>query len=398
MLTFTATFIAKIGAGQRLGNIAIGLYNQGKRALPHGTCTGVGIGGHALHGGYGYDSREWGLTLDHIVALDVVLANGTQVHATASSYPDVFYAMRGAGESFGIATSIYLQTEEAPQNVLYFISTLTPDGTGSADSKTADALASGFEELQKFSLTSSLLTSNISFGTFIDQTGTGSFILRGWCMDCSASAFNATIFPAMTVGFPDASNTIQDLGWIDALTAIGDPDPLNQPLGSGYQKHDTFYANSLVTREAVPLSNAALTAYFSEVLKYQGRGPFFSIVNLYGGPGSAINIPAADSSAYSDRDSLWVFQNYGNTATGQPPYDPATTKIVDALRDAVEKAQPDGKFTAYLNYIDPDLTPQDAAREYYGAATYDKLLKLKMELDPQFVFWNPQAVGNSPIL
>ena len=83
--------IATVGAGVRLGNLALGLYNQAKRALPHGTCPGVGIGGHFTHGGYGYDSRKWGLALDTIVALDVVLANGSFVHATAKTYPKLYY-------------------------------------------------------------------------------------------------------------------------------------------------------------------------------------------------------------------------------------------------------------------------------------------------------------------
>ena len=44
--------IAQLGGGVRLGNLATGIYNQSKRALPHGVCPGVGIGGHATHGGY----------------------------------------------------------------------------------------------------------------------------------------------------------------------------------------------------------------------------------------------------------------------------------------------------------------------------------------------------------
>ena len=39
--------IAKVGAGVRLGDLALSIYNQSKRALPHGTCPGVGLGGHA---------------------------------------------------------------------------------------------------------------------------------------------------------------------------------------------------------------------------------------------------------------------------------------------------------------------------------------------------------------
>lgn len=51
----------------------------------------VGIGGHFTHGGYGHDSRMWGLALDTIVGLDVVLANGSFVHATSTAYPEIYY-------------------------------------------------------------------------------------------------------------------------------------------------------------------------------------------------------------------------------------------------------------------------------------------------------------------
>ncbi|KAL8740661.1 MAG: hypothetical protein Q9190_006665, partial [Brigantiaea leucoxantha] len=90
-VTLNQRNVAQVGGGVRLGNLALAIYNQNKRALPHGTCPGVGVGGHATHGGFGYTSRLWGLTLDTIVGLDVVLANGTYVHTTSSAYPDIFY-------------------------------------------------------------------------------------------------------------------------------------------------------------------------------------------------------------------------------------------------------------------------------------------------------------------
>ena len=90
-VSLDANNIATVGGGVRLGNLAVGIYNQRQRALPHGTCPGVGVGGHATHGGFGLSSRAWGLTLDTIVGLDVVLANGSFVHATSTAYPDIYY-------------------------------------------------------------------------------------------------------------------------------------------------------------------------------------------------------------------------------------------------------------------------------------------------------------------
>ena len=84
--------VAVVGSGVHLGTLASAVYAQGKRAISHGVCPSVGIGGHATHGGWGYSSRAWGLTLDHIVELQVVLANGTVARASANTNPDLFWA------------------------------------------------------------------------------------------------------------------------------------------------------------------------------------------------------------------------------------------------------------------------------------------------------------------
>lgn len=85
-----ATGIATVGAGLRLGNMALALNDKG-RALAHGTCAGVGVGGHFTLGGYGYTSRAWGMALDQIVGLDVVKADGEIVCASADENPDLYY-------------------------------------------------------------------------------------------------------------------------------------------------------------------------------------------------------------------------------------------------------------------------------------------------------------------
>ena len=51
-ISVDGTGVVTVGGGVGLGNLTLGLYKQGGRALPHGDCPGVGIGGHATHGGY----------------------------------------------------------------------------------------------------------------------------------------------------------------------------------------------------------------------------------------------------------------------------------------------------------------------------------------------------------
>lgn len=82
--------VATFGAGVRLGNLALALQEYG-RAVPHGTCSNVGVGGHFTHGGNGFTSRAHGMAIDSLVAMDVVLADGTLVHATATEHSDVFF-------------------------------------------------------------------------------------------------------------------------------------------------------------------------------------------------------------------------------------------------------------------------------------------------------------------
>ncbi|KAG9055592.1 hypothetical protein FS842_001785 [Serendipita sp. 407] len=114
--------IATIGSGTRLGKVSEELYKRG-RALPHGVCPNVGIGGHVLHGGHGFTSRAWGLAMDRIVEMQVVLADGSIVTASNNDdkHKDLFWAMRGAGPSFGVALSFKLLTFSAPPTNVFFL-------------------------------------------------------------------------------------------------------------------------------------------------------------------------------------------------------------------------------------------------------------------------------------
>src|SRR5216117_1924394 len=79
----------------------------------HGLATGfgdtgsVGIGGLTLGGGIGYLVRKHGLTIDDLLAADVVTADGRLLRVDAQSYPDLFWAIRGGGGNFGVATRFH---------------------------------------------------------------------------------------------------------------------------------------------------------------------------------------------------------------------------------------------------------------------------------------------------
>lgn len=88
--------------------LTAGEYTQA--AARHGLATGfgdtgsVGIGGLTLGGGVGFLVRKHGLTIDDLLAAEIVTADGELLYADAENHPDLFWAIRGGGGNFGVAT------------------------------------------------------------------------------------------------------------------------------------------------------------------------------------------------------------------------------------------------------------------------------------------------------
>ncbi|TQS19717.1 LLM class flavin-dependent oxidoreductase [Microbispora sp. KK1-11] len=106
-----ATRRVRLGAGATWGEVAEALVPYGW-AISSGDFGGVGVGGLATTGGVGLLGRAFGLTIDHVVAAEVVTADGRVLHASREENPDLFWGLRGAGGNLGVVTWVEIEAME----------------------------------------------------------------------------------------------------------------------------------------------------------------------------------------------------------------------------------------------------------------------------------------------
>lgn len=168
-----------------------------------------------MHGGYGLASRTEGVTLDRLVEATVVLADGVVVTASKAENSDLFWALRGAGSSFGIVVNLKFDTFEAPAvNTVFEYKYINFTRT---QARTA------LEELQTYANTTQPSELNLRMFTNLEMT-----VFTGVYYG-TEEELGAEMFPFLeNIGTPTKS-TNSTLGWIDALLTYSNG-PLHEPI------------------------------------------------------------------------------------------------------------------------------------------------------------------------
>ncbi|KAI1818066.1 Glucooligosaccharide oxidase [Poronia punctata] len=364
------TNIATVAPGTRLGHLAVELWAQGKRAIAHGTCPGVGVAGHALHGGFGLNSHTHGLALDWIVGLNVVLANGSLIHTSADENADIFWGMLGAGSNFGVVTSFELDTFAPPANLTWFV--------GNLPLKQENAV-SGLEALQSYVLDTMPAELNMRVvGTQRMTQIEGIYYGNDTELRAALAPFlNQTGASILQTGTTDWPGSLQHF----ATMTLNQTHP--------HTEQSTFYGKSL---ELSGLSGDVAENFVDYWFDYAKNvsGAWYFQLDLQGGKNSAVWNADSALSSYAHRDKLYILQFFYRSTEETIP--DAGLKLVDEWTAETSKAIPDEDLAMYINYPDLSLNRTEAHKVYFGK-NLPKLQQLKAELDPEELFYYPISIN-----
>ena len=351
-----------VGAGLRLSDINEMLAGTG-RTMAVGNVGHIGVGGHVAVGGIGSPSRMWGTVVDQLEEVQVVLANGTVAVASATQNTDLFWAMRGAGQHFGIATSFKFRTQPVPATMTTFRFTYKGIGWRRA----AEAYKSWHEFVKNPDL-------DRRFACDVVHSPIGMIIVGTYFGP--KEDFDKIDFSAI---FPDGNgviDVIQDyLGEYlhraeDAVLKIGGKLP-------GH-----FYVKSLAINEW--MSNSTIDRMIEHIYTASHGTLLWAVLtDLEGG---AINDPAVGDTAFAQRNAKFYVQGYVIDAL---KVSFAAKNFLRGLTELIQDEMPDSTKGTYPGYIDPEL---DSPNEVYYGDNLPRLSKLKAVYDPKVVFWNPQAL------
>jgi hypothetical protein len=352
------------GAGLRQIEIVAALARRG-RAIVHGSCATVGLGGFVLGGGYGFGARRYGLACDTLVAAQVVDLRTLKPGAADA---DLLTGLRGAGASLAPVTAMQLRTHPAGPVTTFFARYPWSRAAEIVSAFTARCASAPAPLAAVCSISTGSGSPAIEiFGQYL---GTG---------PAAARAISALLPPGARL--TRNMHTYLDAQLIFA-GCLGKTLAQCLPQSEGGTlPHDTFAAGSAYIARALGSAEARRLAGLIAARQASGG----SGVLLLDAQGGAIDAAAGHRTSFIHRDMQSSVQilSYGGVA-GMA----SAQAFVDTARTALA---PLGHGQAYQNYPDANLKSWRTA--YYGSA-YSDLVALKRERDPDHLLRFPQAIGS----
>jgi len=344
---------AQIGGGCQLGDVDHATHAFGL-AAPMGiiSTTGVGL---ILGGGVGHLSRKYGLASDHVLSADVVLADGSFVHASENENPDLLWAIRGGGGNFGVVTALTLSLHEQ--------STVVAGPIIWSLDEAAEVLAwyRDFMPAQPDDLSGFFAFLSIPPGPpFPEELHLQKVAAVIWCFAGDAADADAALAPARAIGTP----LLDGVGQVPLPAFQSAFDAVYPPGDQWYWRGDYF----------AEIPDAAIEKH----VEFARKLPTWkSTMHLYPSDGAAARV-APDASPWAYRDAKWT-----GVFAGVDP-DPANAELIKAWTiEYWEALRPHSMGGSYVNFMMDE--GQERVQATYGD-NYARLARVKAQYDPQNVF------------
>ncbi len=344
------TGTAWIGAGLTAGEITRTLASQGL-AIPLGDTASVGIGGITLGGGVGYLVRRDGLTIDSLLAADIVVADGRLLRVDANSHPDLFWAIRGGGGNFGVVTRFQFRVRPLTGVVGgMLVLPATPESV-------AGFVAAAEAAPEELSTIANVMSAPPM--PFLPESVHGRVVLLGMILYAGDAEPGArAVQPFRSIATPI----------VDMVRPMSLPEM--------YPPEDTSY-HPIVANRTMFMDNVDLAAAGEIVARLQASDAAMRVAQLRVLGGAVARVPA-DATAYAHRGSR-IMVNLAAFCDGP---DDRARRSEWVSEFAAALLQHD--TGAYVNFLG-DEGPE-RVRQAYPGRTWDRLAGCKARYDPANLF------------
>jgi FAD/FMN-containing dehydrogenase len=324
-------------------------------ATPFGDAASVGLGGITLGGGIGFLTRKYGLTIDNLLAVELVTAEGQIVQASATENEDLFWALRGGGGNFGVVTGFQYQLVDA--GIIYG-GLLALPATTEVISRYAQLALEAPEGLTTISMVTKApplpfipeeVVGQVIFGIFPVFVGSAEDGEK------AMAPFRALAEPVADLVGPMPYAGIYEFMWIAEerrreKVRMGFFDSLDEAFVDSVLEHAPATPSPLAFFQVRPLGGGQMARVPVEATAFSNRTANFMVAV----------IDVWDEASDDDANSSWV----------------------DAAWDSIK----DTRNGVYSNFLQDDAI--ERLGEAYRADTLDRLAEIKYRYDPANFFAN----------
>ena len=327
-------------------------------AVPGGVVSTTGIAGLTLHGGVGHLRRKYGLSIDSLLSVDIVTADGQLRQASPAENEDLFWAVRGAGSNFGVVTSFEFQAHPVGETVMVGAVFYPLEQAGELLPAWRDYTATAPDEL-----------SSIAVCVSVPAVEPFPPELHGTPVLIVVAVYSGTVQEGEPVVQP-----LRELA--EPLLDLSGPWPwlaLQSGFDALYPKGRLYYWKS---RALAELTEAAI----DDILDFAGRRPSPLTDIVIWRHGGAIGRIGETDTAYAGRDTSFLVT--GEACWSDPALSEEAIGWGRELWTALERHSTGG---LYLNFPGLGEEKEALVRAGYGA-NYDRLAELKATYDPENLF------------